>query len=121
MEERVDFKTELDGHKYEGAQVQVNSDPLIDSGKGDVIILRDYTFSINPEVKYTPTKQELFNYHWPQIKTMLWKDGLTHVEEIEPRVIVGEKMYTIFITCKPNLHNTVTEKAFTLQDLIPTK
>lgn len=121
MAERVDFKTELDGHQYEGAQMQTKSDPLIDSAKGDVIILRDYTFSINPLVKYTPTKQELFNYHWPQIKTMLWKDGLTHSEVVAPRIVIGEKMYTIFITCKPVANVTVNEKPLTLQELMLTK
>lgn len=121
MEERVGFTTELDGHKYEGAQAQVNSDPLIDSATGGLMILRDFTFKINKSIQYTPTKQELFNHHWTQIKTMLWKDGLVHMEQFDPRIVVGDDLYTIFVTCKPNLTNTVTERPLTLQEILPNK
>lgn len=112
---------DLVNEKWEGASAEVNSDPLIDSGTGTVNILRIFEYAINPEVKYTPSKQELFSYHYPQIANTLWKDGLVANQEVAPRITLSDKTYRIYVTCNAKQGTTILEKPVTLQDLIPTK
>lgn len=119
MESKQDFQLEKDGEKWEGASVDVNSDPLIDSGTGTTHILRIFEYAINPEVKYTPTKQELFEYHYPQIANTLWKDGLVANQEVSPRITLSDKTYRIYVTCNAKQGTTILEKPLTLQEIMP--
>lgn len=119
----LEFALEKDKKKWEGNVLEVKSDPLQDSGTGKPYIIRCFEFKINPEIKYTPTKQELFNAHWKQLQIMLWGDGLRHYEGIEPRIVIGKDTYKIFITAEPRVSNgitqTIAEKPRTLQEILP--
>lgn len=111
-----------DKEKWYGESVEAKSDPIIDPGTGKTLILRWFEFAINPEIKHTPTKQELFNAHWKQISTMLWGDGLVPRQDINPRVEIGKKRgkgkYRIFVLCEPRLGTFVAEKPQNLQEMI---
>lgn len=112
-------KEELKDGDWYGASVEVNSDPLVDSGEGDAALYRVFHFKKNPELKEYPSKQELFNIHWPQIQNQLWKDGLVERRDVEPLVRFGDKndTYAIIVLCMPKFNNSVVEKTATLQDI----
>ena len=112
---KQEFTLDNNGEKWEGANVDVKSDPLIDSATGQASILRIFEFAINPTVQYVPTKQELFEYHYPQISAALWKDGLVENREVAPRITLSDKKYRIYVTCTAKLGLTVLEKPLTLQ------
>ncbi len=118
---KQEFTFDNQGEKWEGATADVQSDPLIDSGKGEISILRIFEFAINPAVQYVPTKQELFEYHYPQIVAALWKDGLVENRDVPPRITLGDKKYRIYVTCSAKQGLTVLEKPITLQELMVTK
>lgn len=91
-----------DNTKYEYAsQLETDNVPLIDPGGGGVVVIRVFTFKMNPERKHFPGKQRLFNTHAKQIETILWGDGLRPLESNPPRVIINSKdgFYQIFVPC----------------------
>lgn len=115
------FVTTNEGHKWEGQEIEVKGDPLIDSGTGKPVIIRMFQFAANPEIlkKVKPSKQELFNSHAMQIKSMLYADGLMPLEGISPTVNTSKKneMYRIFVTCEARPGVVVAERPKTLQEL----
>jgi hypothetical protein len=119
MDSKQEFTLDNAGERWEGANAEVKSDPLIDSATGQVSILRIFEFAINPAVQHVPTKQELFEYHYPQITAALWKDGLVENREVAPRLTISEKKYRIYVTCTAKQGLTVLEKPLTLQELMP--
>lgn len=109
--------------KWHGQEVEVQSDPLIDTGSGRPIILRHFEFKANPEAfAVMPTAQDLFTCHAKQIEMFLWKDGLEPIKTISPRIIMSKKKdhYRIFVTCQAKIGVAVLDKPQTLQDLIKT-
>ena|SRR3990167_431269 len=92
-----------DDTKYEYAsELATDGVKLIDPGGGPVNTIRVFTFKKNPEKKYLPSKQALFNSHAKQIEHILWGDGLRPLESVAPRVILNNKsgVYQIFVTCE---------------------
>jgi len=88
--------------KYEyGADLKTDNVPLIDPGGGGVVVIRVFTFKMNPEKKHFPGKQAIFNSHAKQIETTLWGDGLRPLESNPPRVIINSKggFYQIMVPC----------------------
>lgn len=115
--------TTTDGkHVWEGQELEVKSDPLVDSGTGTAVIIRVFEFEANPETlkRMKPTKQELFNAHAGQIKMMLWGDGLETFEGVEPKIVTSKKVdkYRIYVACKARPGIAVNETLKTLQELI---
>lgn len=122
------FEIKKGNEGWEGKTAQVKSDPLIDAGTGKPYLLRSFQFKINPLILHTPTKQELFNYHWQQIRTTLWGDGLRWREDVNPRIVINKKnlTYTIFILCEPRLGaggvtTMFNERPKTLQEITSKK
>lgn len=110
---------------WTGQELQTESTPLVDPGSGRKLILRMFEFTINPQKvkeikakKIKLDKQQLFNMHWPQIKTMIWGDGLVANRDVDPRVIIGRKNYRIFVLCEPKFGTMVADKTKTLQELL---
>ena len=99
------FETIGTKDKWYGQEVEVQSDTLVDSGKGKPVIMRFFEFRADPITfkRDNPTNQQLFNTHAQQIRTFLWKDGLQPLEIMEPRIIRAKKQdgYRIMITCQP--------------------
>ncbi len=115
-------KEELDNTDtgWHGATIETPTTPLVDSAKGRPLILRPYRFEKKLEVwaLRTPSNQELFDFHWPQMKQMIWADGLVANTDITPRVVIQKRAYTIFILCEPRFRNVVIERPRTLQEVL---
>lgn len=99
------FETVGTEHKWEGQEIEVQSDPLIETGnRGKTIVLRSYYFKANPEAmkREKPTKQQIFDSHAKQIELMLYSDGLVPFKEVEPKLIISKKRdeYKIFMACE---------------------
>jgi hypothetical protein len=110
--------------EWEGEEIGVESDTKLesDTGTGQEIILRFFDFAANPEVfrQHKPTEQELFNSHKKGMEAMLWTDGLTPYEAIEPRLLFSKDKtaYRFVISCIPSAGNTLLEKTNTLSELL---
>lgn len=104
-----------------GQQVETNSDPLVDKGIGEAIILRSFKFKANPEnlKRDKPSKQQLFNNHADQMRLQLWGDGLEPIN-VDPRIVISKNKeeYMIFVACKPKAGVALIEKPQTLQDIL---
>lgn len=92
-----------------------------DVGHGAVAIIRCFEFAVNPEIwkQHRPTKQELFTHHQKGIEVMLWKDGMTPMPEVSPKIVVGKKKgkYQIFVGARPMRGHMLLEKTKTLSQL----
>lgn len=112
---------------WEGEELQAQSTtPLeADKGQGIEVILRFFDFAADPKVfaEHKPTAQELFDSHRNGITAMLWADGLSPLQEIEPRLILSKdhKIYRFVVSCVPSLGNTVVDKPRTLSELVSSK
>lgn len=82
-----------------GQQLVSDDVPIVDAGEGRDIVLREFRFVMMPNA-IIPTKQMLFNAHWPYIRDRIWADGLEANEDHPPRVVIGKYAYRIFIVCQ---------------------
>lgn len=134
MSEQVGKGLQIDNgkEKWQGHEIGVDSGiPLRDEGKGVVRVIRQFEFHFDPAMlkkirdkKYPPpTKQELFNSNWHQIRVTLWKDGLVAIQENQhpPQIVIGKKKYKIILVCEPQLGVLVAEKPQTLQQVLKPK
>lgn len=108
---------------WQGQTVQVQSDKHLedDLGTGDPVVLRTYGFGVNLEMfaRRTPTFQEVFDSHKRGIAAMLWTDGLTPMEEVEPRIFFNKDRTQYFITvaAKPQVGQAVLDTTRTLSQI----
>lgn len=120
-------KLEWEGNEYDAETVSAESDTKLeeDKGTGQEIILRFFDFAANPETfkQHKPTAQELFNTHRKGIESLLWTDGLTPYQLIEPRLLFSKdgSQYRFAISCIPSLGNTLIDKTKTLSELLISK
>ncbi len=111
--------------EWEGEELQAYSTTKItdDVGKGQPVILRTFKFAANPEAfrMHKPTAQELFESHKRGIEALLWRDGLTHFREVEPRIVFtkDQKTYTFIIACIPT--QALIDNPKTLSELLTNK
>jgi hypothetical protein len=116
-------KVELHGHEHDAASIEAQSKAHLedDRGEGNAAIIRCFTFGINPEAfqRGKPTKQDLFNAHIKGIEIMLWRDGMTPMTEVEPRILLDSKnmTYKIFVGAKPMRGHLLQEKPKTLTEV----
>lgn len=101
MEGLNQFELEKDGNKWTGQELETKSDPVIDPGSGGKVVIRKFDYSWNPMIKEKPSKQEVFNFHAKEIRNFLWRDGLSILENQDPRVVYNEKdnTYSFFVVC----------------------
>ena len=96
-----------------------------DVGYGDAAIVRMFEFAVNPEAfqQYTPTRQELFNYHYKQIEIALWGDGLKVMPDVNPTINMSKDKtkYRIFVGAKPMKGHILTERPRTLSQIAHSK
>lgn len=107
---------------WEGQDIEVTSDPLINDDSGKKVVLRFFHYQMNPEmVKYQrPIDQDIFNTHAQQIKVVLWKDGLIPYEIVAPQIIWSKKkkdIYSIMVPCEARAGLSILESSQTLQEL----
>ncbi len=116
------FKTVGGEHGWEGQDIEVHSDPLIETGaRGQTLVFRSFYFKANPQVMKSqkPTKQQIFDSHAKQIQLMLYSDGLIPFKGVEPKLIVSKKRdeYKIFVACEARAGVSFAETPRTLQEL----
>lgn len=119
------FEVPSEEGKWEGQEMQVNSEPLEDNGTGKKYLLRFFDFKINPDYRgQWIDKQSLFNAHAQQIKVFLWRDGLIPNEDVPPRILLNKKKgtYQIVVLCQPYSNHGVrvelSGQATPIQDII---
>lgn len=120
LEDHFGAKVEAEG--WEGQELEVKSDPLVDAGTGKPLVIRIFDFKLNPALKrkeFPKNKQDVFNSHARQIKDFLWKDGLVAREDVSPRVQFSKKemKYRIFVLCEARYGMMWNDKPKTLQEL----
>lgn len=126
-----EFITE-DG-EWQGQNVEVKSDKHLedDKGTGEAIVIRTYEFAMNPQTfrehelrtGNMPTAQDIFQEHRKGIMSLLWQDGLTPAEDIDPRIIFskGTNTYLIMVGARPQMGQQVLDKPKTLSEIAETK
>lgn len=96
-----------------------------DKGNGDAAIIRMFEFKVNPEAfkAITPTEQELFASHERGIAALLWRDGMTPLESVTPRITFSKnkKKYRIFVGAKPAKGHLLMEQPKTLSQIANNK
>lgn len=108
--------------EWEGEHIDVQSTTHLedDKGTGQETILRFFKFAANPEIfkQHKPTAQELFNHCRRGMESLLWTDGLTPHQGIEPRLIFDKdgKSYSFAITCLPR--EVLLDKSQTLTEIL---
>lgn len=122
-EKAVDSKKEDIGDiEWEGEELGAESTTKLeeDKGTGGAIVIRFFDFAANPEVfrVHTPTANELFSSHRTGMEAMLWKDGLTPTDAVEPRLMFSKdkSKYRFAISCIPS--QALIDSPQTLSQLI---
>lgn len=115
---------------WDAKSLETQSDTHLedDDGYGQAIILRNFTFKIDPSeltrhVLTTggyPGKQDLFNSVYKFIETALWTDGLKVFPDQDPRVIIDENYtkFDIFVASIPQKGQRLLETPQTLSQLV---
>ena len=98
--------------------------PLIDSAIGKKVIIRTFDFEWKKGMKTQDrmnaqyNKQEFFNSHAKYIRDFLWKDGLSILENQDPKMVFNKKGYRIAVACEARFGVSIFEKPTTLQDIM---
>jgi hypothetical protein len=116
-------QVQMDGYAHEVESVEAQSGTKLehDEGHGNPAIIRRFTFGINPLAfkEHPPTQQELFNSHIKGIELALWRDGMTVLPEVPPRITIDQKalQYHIFVGAKPARGHILKEVPQTLSQI----
>lgn len=106
---------------WDAQEIEVQSDTKLedDAGSGGAAIIRCFEFGINPAVfqENPPTKQDLFNAHHKGIETMLWRDGMKVMPEVNPRIVIESNTYKIFVGAIPMKGHLLKERPQTLSQI----
>lgn len=93
-----------------------------DEGGGGAAVIRMFEFGMNPQAfgDHQPTRQELFNSHYKGIELALWRDGLTVIPEVNPRIVIDndKQTYKIFVGAQPSRGHLLYEQPRTLAQQI---
>lgn len=109
-------------HDVSTVEVQSTSNLQMDKGEGGYVIIRKFTYGMNPVAfkEAKPTKQDLFNYHLKQIEIALWQDGWKLFTDVQPQLKFDLKkgQYSIFVGAIPqSKFNTINAEAKTLSQI----
>lgn len=114
-------QTKLNGHQHELSSVEAQSQTSLeqDHGSGIPVIIRCFTYGINPVAfkDHTPTKQELFDNHKRGLEMHLWRDGMIYYDQVPPRIVMGKTQYQIFVAALPAGNNVLLERPQTLSEI----
>ena len=121
---KLDTNAPSENFSWEASGGQVHSETHLedDKGTGANVVIRSFTFSVNPVAfkQHTPSKQELFDYHSKQIQILLWQDDLVALPEVAPGLKFNKKktQYTITIGAQARRGRVFHDKAKTLSEVI---
>ena len=114
--------------KWDAFKIATDGVPMVDAGTGKALILRTFEFKLDykklkeAEDKHVQIdKQMIFNSHWPQIRNVIWADGLVASTDVDPRVVIGKTRYRIFILCEPKFRVMLPEAPTDLQSIFKTR
>ena len=109
---------------WEALKIATDGVPMVDAGTGKPLVLRTFEFKLDykklkeAEDRHVQIdKQMIFNSHWPQIKNLIWADGLVASTDVDPRVVIGKTRYRIFILCEPKFRVVLADKPTDLQTI----
>lgn len=86
----------VDNIKWYGKEDRTEDASIHDKGEGEPVVIRLFEFKFRPDLKATPTKEELITPEYlKQIDISLWSDGLRRV--MEPRVEISEMGCKVFV------------------------
>lgn len=109
-------------YDMESLEVQSETHLEDDHGGGGAAIIRMFEFGMNPQAfnEHVPSRQELFNSHYKGIEMALWRDGMSVMPEVNPRLVVDSKngKYQIFVGAKPMKGHLLQEQPKTLAEQI---
>lgn len=132
----TDFEVEGKEGTWHGREIETDvqdGTQMVDAGTGRKLVFRIFEFKKNRKIQkellakgIVPNNNQLFGFHWPHIKTLLWGDGLVENRDIPPHVIMYKTGYKIVVICeartnKMGIKSDVAEKASTLQDIFSKK
>lgn len=107
---------------WDAFKIATDGVPMVDDKTGKPLILRMFEFKIDykklkqiEQKGITMDKQMIFNSHWPQIRSVIWADGLVASTDVDPRVVIGKTRYRIFLLCEPKFRMMVNETPTDLQ------
>ena len=107
----------IGAHKWYGKEDQTDTSLMHDKGTGENIVIRNFEFKLNPEIKVPPTKEQILTPEYiKHLQTLLWADSLRLV--LEPRVVIDKEYIRIFAPCQARTGATITESAKFLQELL---
>lgn len=116
--------TKMDGYDHDVQSVEVQSKTKLqdDRGEGKYVIIRKFTFGMNPKAfqEAKPDKQTLFNYHLKGIEIALWADGWKIFTDVQPQLTfdTAKLQYSIFVGAIPmNKYNTINAQVKTLGEI----
>lgn len=113
------FIVEKGKETWAGQTLEYTAPPVIDPGIGRPQIIRCFTFKKNPEIKQLLSNQDLFNFHWRQIRSVMWGDGLVPNEDANPRIVhKKDGIYQIFVLARPRMNTIVADNPTNLQKII---
>lgn len=125
------FETKTSEGDWYGREVTTGAEDgvqMVDSATGKPMVLRVFEFKKDKRVQkemrakgIAVTRQQLFTYHWPQIKATIWGDGLVENRDVEPRVMIDKGSYKIIILCEAKFRTTVVDTPTTLQEVFKKK
>ena len=109
-------------HDVESIETQSKTQLEQDRGEGGAAIIRCFTFGVNPTAfqEARPTQQDLFNAHIKGIEVMLWRDGMTLMVDVQPRILFDQKsmIYKIFVGARPAKGHILKEIPQTLRQVV---
>lgn len=113
---KVEESIHLDGvyqdtkSNWEGSEVEVMADEVADEGSGGAVIVRCFDFKFPPGNTVIPTKDQILTPQYLKtLQTLLYFD---HDMEFaaEPRVVIQETGFKVFVTCQPRKGARVIDK-----------
>jgi len=114
-----------EGHEWKEQELAVKAgQPLVDSGTGKKVIIRKFEFDwkkgLQPEDRMLAqaNKQDFFNKHARYIRDFLWKDGLSILENQDPKMMFNDKGYVIVVATEARFGVSIFEKGTTLQEIM---
>lgn len=104
-------------HKWYGKTDQTDEKLMHDKGKGEPVVIRLFEFKFSPDLKATPTKEQILTPEYiNHLKALLWGDSLRMV--LEPRAEITKEGCRIFVPCVARTGATFTEEPKLLQEWI---
>lgn len=102
-------------HKWYAHEDATEAKLMHDQGKGEPIVIRNFEFALNPELKEQPTKEQILTPEYiKHLQTLLWADSLRLVQE--PSVQITKDKIYIAAACQARTGASFTEEPKYLQE-----